>query len=210
MTRITKRLAAVALAVPVFYLAVSSMPGGPALAMPERAAHQAQLTASYKPAAPSRSIAEAEAARAAGARAVRHHCTWRCYPRNRAMNWALRQAGCWYAWGGTDCSQGFDCSGLVMEAYASIGVDLPRTTYDMLADVGVKHYTRHFWWKIVETTRPKRGDLAFYGSGHVELDTKLHDTTFGAHDSGTRVGYARWGYGWAPTAFYRIEVHRRN
>lgn len=136
-------------------------------------------------------------------------CGWRCYPRNRAMAWALTQKGCWYDYGGTGCDPGFDCSGLVMMAYQHAGFDLPRTTYDMLGSVGKRHYRRHSWWVLVRVWHPKRGDLAFYGSGHVELDTVFHDTTFGAHDSGTRVGYARWGYGWAPTAFYRVEVHQR-
>lgn len=145
-----------------------------------------------------------------GTASGRHPCGWRCYPRNRAMAWALTQKGCWYTYGGTSCAQGFDCSGLVTMAYRHAGFDLPRTTYEILGDVGVRHYRRHTWWVLVEVWHPKRGDLAFYGSGHVELDTRLHDTTFGAHDSGTQVSYAHWGYGWAPTAFYRIEVHRRH
>lgn len=136
-------------------------------------------------------------------------CGWRCYPRNEAMDWALRRAGCSYSYGGTSCAPGYDCSGLVMMAYASIGIHLPRTTYDMLADAGHRHYLRHIWWVLVHIFHPKRGDLAFYGSGHVELMTKLHDETFGAHDYGSPVGYIKWGPGWAPTAFYRVEVHQR-
>jgi len=36
---------------------------------------------------------------------------------NAALNWAEgHAAGCWYSYGGTSCSPGYDCSGLVMEA----------------------------------------------------------------------------------------------
>src|ERR1700722_12858818 len=82
--------------------------------------------------------------------------------RMRAYDWALKQKGHPYEWGGT--GPGFDCSGLVMMAYRHVGIQLPRTTYDMLASrllIRVKH--------------PVTGDLAFYGTGHVEL-------------------FRRWGY----------------
>jgi len=37
---------------------------------------------------------------------------------NAALNWAERHAtGCWYSYGGSSCAQGYDCSGLVMEAF---------------------------------------------------------------------------------------------
>lgn len=134
-------------------------------------------------------------------------CTWRCYPRNEAMSWALTQKGHPYQWGGT--GPGYDCSGLVMMAYRHAGFSLPRTTYEMLGSVGVRHYRRHIWWVLVRVLHPKRGDLAFYGSGHVELDTRLRHETFGAHDSGSPVSYARWGWGWVPTEFLRLVVHRR-
>jgi cell wall-associated NlpC family hydrolase len=44
-----------------------------------------------------------------------------------AVEFAAAQVGKRYCWGGTgpEC---FDCSGLVMEAWGSVGVRLPRTT----------------------------------------------------------------------------------
>lgn len=45
-----------------------------------------------------------------------------------AVNYALAQLGKPYIWGGTGPA-GYDCSGLVMMAYASVGISLPRTTY---------------------------------------------------------------------------------
>ena len=59
--------------------------------------------------------------------------------RQDAMSWALRQRGCPYVYGGTGpCSNGFDCSGLVVAAYAKVGMALPRTTYEMLDSHALK------------------------------------------------------------------------
>ena len=45
-----------------------------------------------------------------------------------AVAYALAQLGKPYLWGGTGPG-GYDCSGLVMMAYRSAGISLPRTTY---------------------------------------------------------------------------------
>lgn len=111
--------------------------------------------------------------------------------RMRAYRWAARQKGHPYVYGGT--GPGFDCSGLVMEAYRHAGIRLPRTTYGMLASR-----------KLVRVIHPRMGDLAFYGTGHVELFRKW-GYTFGAHDSGTTVSLVHYGYGWRPTAYYRVR-----
>lgn len=111
--------------------------------------------------------------------------------RLRAYAWAARQAGQAYVWGGT--GPGFDCSGLVMEAYRHAGIGLPRTTYAMLSSPLLRQ-VRH----------PRMGDLAFYGSGHVELFRRW-GFTFGAHDYGSPVGLVRYGWGWVPTAFFRVR-----
>ncbi len=111
--------------------------------------------------------------------------------RLRAYAWAVRQAGHPYAWGGT--GPGYDCSGLVMMAYRHAGIRLPRTTYRILASPLLRR-VRH----------PRKGDLAFYGSGHVEL-FRTRGYTFGAHDYGSPVGLTRYGWGWVPTAFYRVR-----
>jgi cell wall-associated NlpC family hydrolase len=111
---------------------------------------------------------------------------------NRALNWAETQRGKWYEWGGTG-PNGYDCSGLVMVAFEHAGIQLPRTTYEMLS-------SRH----LVRTWRPARGDLAFYGSGHVEFVTVWRDETFGAHDSGSPVNWITWNEWWHPTMFFRV------
>jgi cell wall-associated NlpC family hydrolase len=48
-----------------------------------------------------------------------------------AISYALRQLGKPYVWGGTGPA-GYDCSGLVMMAYAAAGVSIPRTTYQQV------------------------------------------------------------------------------
>jgi cell wall-associated NlpC family hydrolase len=113
---------------------------------------------------------------------------------NAALDWAEgHAAGCWYSYGGTGCYPGYDCSGLVMEAFAhGAGITLPRTTYAMLG-------SRHLHW--VPASQARRGDLAFYGPGHVEINTVWYRMTFGAHDSGSRVGWIRE---WMEPTFYRV------
>lgn len=41
-----------------------------------------------------------------------------------------RYLGTPYVWGGTDADVGFDCSGFVQQAYADLGVGLPRVSAD--------------------------------------------------------------------------------
>jgi peptidoglycan DL-endopeptidase CwlO len=112
--------------------------------------------------------------------------------RLRAFYWARTQFGKAYEYGGTGPS-GYDCSGLVMEAYKHAGIKLPRTTGGMLASK-----------LLVQVSRPQKGDLAFYGPGHVELYAH-GDWTFGAHAPGQIVGWIQWGPWWYPTAFYRVR-----
>jgi cell wall-associated NlpC family hydrolase len=53
---------------------------------------------------------------------------------NEAVAFAYKQLGCPYVYGATGpCSDGFDCSGLVMSAWASAGVAIPRDTYEQWA-----------------------------------------------------------------------------
>jgi cell wall-associated NlpC family hydrolase len=109
-----------------------------------------------------------------------------------ALEWAEQQAGKWYCWGGAGPSC-FDCSGLVMAAYRHAGIALPRTTYQMLAD---PHLRR------IPASQRRRGDLAFYGSGHVELVTARG--TFGALHTGTRIGWHTPSVWWHPTMYFRF------
>ena len=116
-------------------------------------------------------------------------------PRLNAFYWAIAHAGDSYCWGGTGPSC-FDCSGLVNAAYAHVGIHFGRTTYDMLASGQL----------IRETTlsQVRKGDLAFYGSGHVELYAR-GNLTFGALNSGTLLGWHAWNAFWHPTLFFRVR-----
>lgn len=131
--------------------------------------------------------ADTAAVASAAARAVRLRLT--------AWRYALRQHGKPYIWGGTGPA-GYDCSGLVYAAYRAAGVTLPRTTYGMLSS-----------WRLVRIpkSKAKRGDLAFFGSGHVEL-YDWGKWTFGAATVGTRIGFHAMNSFWAPTMYFRVRL----
>jgi cell wall-associated NlpC family hydrolase len=109
--------------------------------------------------------------------------------------WALKQRGKPYLWGGTG-PYGFDCSGLVYAAYRARGIVLPRTTYGMLGS-----------WRLIRIPKSeaKRGDLAFFGTGHVEL-YGWGDRTFGAADPGTSIGYHLMNSYWQPTMYFKVRL----
>ena len=71
---------------------------------------------------------------------------------------AMRYLGVPYVWGGAS-PRGFDCSGLVMYAYAQVGVSLPHSSYAQW-NMGVS----------VPRDQLQPGDLVFFdGLGHVGL-----------------------------------------
>ncbi len=111
---------------------------------------------------------------------------------------ALAQRGKPYAWGGTG-PYGFDCSGLVYAAYRAAGIMLPRTTYEMLGS-----------WRLarIPKSEAQRGDLAFFGTGHVEI-YDWGPWTLGAEQAGTVVGLHRMNAYWHPTMYFRIRLWRR-
>ncbi len=111
-----------------------------------------------------------------------------------AWRYAMRQHGKPYVWGGTG-PHGFDCSGLVYASYRSDGVRLPRTTFDMLRS------GRLVW---VPKSKARRGDLAFFGSGHVELYDH-GKWTYGAANAGSRIGFHRMNSFWHPTMYFRVR-----
>ena len=80
-----------------------------------------------------------------------------------AIAFAQQQIGKPYVWGGTGTNNsqgGYDCSGLVVSAYRSVGVSLPRTTAAMLASTKLQKITR---------SDLAAGDLVFPFAGHVQL-----------------------------------------
>jgi cell wall-associated NlpC family hydrolase len=109
--------------------------------------------------------------------------------------YALRQKGKPYIWGGTGPA-GYDCSGLVYASYRATGITLPRTTYGMLGS-----------WRLVRIPKSKaqRGDLAFFGSGHVEL-YDVGQWTYGAEETGTTIGFHKMNAYWHPTMYFRVRA----
>lgn len=76
-----------------------------------------------------------------------------------ALEFAIAQVGKSYVLG-TEGPNTYDCSGLVMAAYASVGISLPRTTYDQV-NVG----------QAVSRSNLQPGDLVFFydGPSHVGI-----------------------------------------
>lgn len=76
----------------------------------------------------------------------------------RVVDWALAQLGVRYVWGGASRS-GYDCSGLVMRAWETVGVDLPHKA-SLQARDGVR----------ISRASLMPGDLVISnGYGHVAL-----------------------------------------
>jgi cell wall-associated NlpC family hydrolase len=77
-----------------------------------------------------------------------------------AVAYVFKQLGCAYVYGATGpCSLGFDCSGLVMRAWAAAGITIPRDTYEQWA--ALPH---------ISESDIQPGDLLYYdGIGHVAM-----------------------------------------
>jgi cell wall-associated NlpC family hydrolase len=77
-----------------------------------------------------------------------------------AVQFAYSQLNCPYVFGGTGpCGAGYDCSGLVMKAWAAAGISIPRTSEDQWASL-----------PHVSTSALQPGDiLVFAGASHVGL-----------------------------------------
>ena len=121
-------------------------------------------------------------------------------PGNQALNWAEHYAaGCWYDYGGTSCAQGYDCSGLVSQAFLhGAGIWIGRDTFTQLATNGEGHFHQ------IPLDEARRGDILFYGTGHEEIDTSWYHMTFGAQEPGTRVGWHEWSGWWQPTEAFEV------
>jgi cell wall-associated NlpC family hydrolase len=167
--------------------ALSAVAAQPSAAYQASPAYQASSAFYAAPAAPLAPAAPAAAELTASTESIG----------DRVLDAAETRAGDWYAYGGAG-PRVFDCSGLVYWASHRLGVNMPRTTYSMLRQ-GVSSGL------LYRVSRPRRGDLAFYGTGHVEFVTSWSHTTFGAQDPGTRVGWHTWNAYWHPTMYYRIR-----
>lgn len=125
-------------------------------------------------------------------------------PGARALDWAEAHAtGCWYAYGGTSCAQGYDCSGLVMEAVLHAdGITLPHNAAMMT-------WSWHLY--RIPLSQAQRGDLLTWGwpAYHIAFRTAWYNQGFAAQHSGTRVGWFSYAY-WQPSAAWRLRLPGRN
>jgi cell wall-associated NlpC family hydrolase len=115
--------------------------------------------------------------------------------RHIAMRYALSKKGGWYRYGGNGPSS-YDCSGLVVAAYRRAGVTLPRTTYSMQSSRKLRRISR---------SNASWGDIVFLSAGHVELVSSAYRYTFGAHKSGTRIGYRHYYASGGYPRFFRVS-----
>ncbi|MGD0555866.1 MAG: NlpC/P60 family protein [Streptosporangiaceae bacterium] len=78
----------------------------------------------------------------------------------KAVAYVFDQLGCPYVYGSTGpCDEGFDCSGLMYAAYQSVGITLPRDTYEEWADL-----------PHISESDIQPGDLMIYNDiGHVAM-----------------------------------------
>jgi cell wall-associated NlpC family hydrolase len=105
----------------------------------------------------------------------------------QAIAYARAQLGKPYLWGGTG-PDAFDCSGLVVEAYASAGVHIARTSQAQWST------ERH-----VPASRVQAGDLVFFAGadgtmtspGHVGIVTG-HGNMIEAYGTGYPIRYASY------------------
>jgi cell wall-associated NlpC family hydrolase len=87
-----------------------------------------------------------------------------------AVQFAYDQIGCPYFYGGTGpCnSPGFDCSGLMMQSWASAGISIPRVSYDQMGDL--PPVSLHSASGAFTTANLEPGDiLGFAGNSHVGM-----------------------------------------
>jgi peptidoglycan hydrolase-like protein with peptidoglycan-binding domain len=102
----------------------------------------------------------------------------------RAAIAAVSQIGRPYVFGGVT-RRGFDCSGLMMWAYAHAGVSIPRTTWQQYR--AARSHPRRRWLRT--------GDLVFFSArSHVGMYLGHHLLVQAPH-TGARVGIARMN-GW--------------
>lgn len=105
----------------------------------------------------------------------------------RALNVAIQQKGDWYQYGATGPHR-FDCSGLVMFSYKSVGKTLPR--------VAQAQYNKS---RKVNPSQRQKGDLVFIGRSSGSI-----------YHVGIYAGF--WnGYGWmvdAPRTGRQVGYHK--
>jgi cell wall-associated NlpC family hydrolase len=114
-----------------------------------------------------------------------------------AIAYARAHLGTPYVWGGTGPG-GYDCSGLVMKAYSSAGVTIPRTSEEQFA--GLPHVSAadlkpgdlvFSYWPVDSQASPNHVQMYVGGGMVVGADTTNVEKVPLSGDAGHIVGYAR-------------------
>lgn len=86
----------------------------------------------------------------------------------KAVAFAYNQIGCPYVWGATGpCSSGYDCSGLMMAAWAYAGIQIPRVSYSQMSLQAVPLHTSA--GAFTEQYLQPGDILGFSGNNHVGM-----------------------------------------
>lgn len=104
-----------------------------------------------------------------------------------AIKTAKAQLGTKYRYGGNKPNQGFDCSGLIHYSFSKAGLVLPRSSRAQFA-------------ALPPTTKPKQGDLVYFGSkgrvNHAGIylgnNEMLHSPSTGGRVEIVRIDTPRW------------------
>lgn len=88
---------------------------------------------------------------------------------DKAVAFAYNALGCPYVFGAIGpCNDGYDCSGLMMSAWNSAGISIPRVSYDQMADL--PPVSLHTSSGAFTTANLEPGDiLGFAGNSHVGM-----------------------------------------
>ena len=96
----------------------------------------------------------------------------------KVVAFARHQVGVFYSYGGSSRATGFDCSGLVYAAYRSVGLEIPRSSWDQRRA-----------GRAIGFSQLRPGDLLFTeGGGHVVLVASSTKVISAPH-TGARVSY---------------------
>ncbi len=113
--------------------------------------------------------AQRQAAGAGGGTTSGHYHGATATQAEKAVAYVYDQLGCPYVYGGTGpCEDGFDCSGLVMMAWAAAGLSIERTSWEQMAEFPAVPITTSSGAFTDKYLKP--GDiLGFLSNGHVGL-----------------------------------------
>ena len=113
------------------------------------------------------------------------------------IDYVYSKLGCPYVYGNTGPDT-FDCSGLCVAAYKdALGIDLPRSTFDMLAVAGYSAYPGEY--------QLKPGDLLFQKASHVVMyvgnGKVIHAPQTGDVVKEVDLNSRNYAYWWRPTSW---------